>query len=89
MMNLTLHQSEKAKEKRHMDDVIMNGVTEYNEEMNVVLSKNKGKFVVEAKNECGYNSTSIDLDQLLKWVATNRTEIYMKHVSSSMLIAYG
>ena len=67
-----------------MDDVIMSGVTEYNEEMNVVLSKNKGKFVVEAKNECGYNSTSIDLDQLLKWVAINKPEYYMKYVDTDI-----
>ena len=62
----------------------MSGVTEYCEEMPVVLcetrglypSKNgAGRLVIKALNECGHNSTEVDLVELLEWIKQNRPEL--------------
>lgn len=48
------------------DEVILEGVEEYNEGFEVVLAKDSstGKLCVVALNEGGYNSTWIDAKQL-------------------------
>jgi hypothetical protein len=54
---------------------IMEGVTEYAEGLDVKLSVNKGRFVVDATNEGGYSGTDVDLVQLLEWVNKNMPEL--------------
>ena len=54
---------------------IMEGVTEYAEEMDVRLSVTKGRIVVGASNEGGFNGTEVDLVQLLEWVHKNMPEL--------------
>ena len=48
--------------------VKMEGVKEYNEEMAVYLVSENGVLMVEASNEAGFNSTRVDLVQLIKWL---------------------
>ena len=48
--------------------VKMEGVKEYNEEMAVYLVAEGGVLMVEASNEAGFNSTRVDLVQLIKWL---------------------
>jgi len=89
--------------QRPVDVLVMRGVDEYCEEMNVKLSQTTGKYnhgvpdeqcegygrlVVRATNEGGCNSTEVDLEQLLKWVAENKPEIYMRYVSKLMMRDY-
>ena len=54
---------------------IMEGVTEYAEGLDVRLSVNKGRLVVDATNEGGYSGTDVDLVQLLEWVNKNMPEL--------------
>jgi hypothetical protein len=58
---------------------IMEGVTEYAEGLDVRLSVTKGRLVVDAKNEGGYNGTDVDLVQLLEWVSKNMPELQPAH----------
>ena len=63
----------------------MRGVCEYAEELPVKLgywptSHGAGRWVVEAKNQAGYDGTAVDLQQLLAWVATNMPELYTKYL---------
>lgn len=58
---------------------IMEGVTEYAEGLDVKLSVNKGRFVVDATNEGGYSGTDVDLVQLLEWVNKNMPELQPVH----------
>jgi len=68
----------------------MDGVTEYNEEMDVELAITKGKWgggkpekdwdgrgriVIKAYNEGGYNSVEIDLVDLMNWINKNKAKI--------------
>jgi hypothetical protein len=86
-----------------VDTLVMFGVTEYCEEMDVKLAITGGKYaygvkesdhigygrtVVRAYNEAGHNSTEVDLLELLKWVAENKPEIYMEFVTSAMIRDY-
>lgn len=48
---------------------------EYGEEFPVCLGVVDGELVVEATNEGGHNGTSVNLRQLLKWVARNAPEL--------------
>jgi hypothetical protein len=57
----------------------MEGVTEYAEGLDVRLSVNKGRFVVDATNEGGYSGTDVDLVQLLEWVSKNMPELQTAH----------
>ncbi len=77
--------------------VVMCGVTEYAEEMNVEIRITEGLFgsnigqgreVIRAYNEAGCNSTEVDLEQALKWIATNKPDVYIKYVTSEMLSTY-
>lgn len=86
-----------------VDTLVMCGVTEYCEEMDVKLAITGGRYaygikesdhigygraVVKAYNEAGHNSTEVDLLELLRWVAENKPDIYMKNVSSEMMRLY-
>jgi hypothetical protein len=96
-------QNESDAKAHPVDTLVMCGVMEYCEEMPVTLrtttgvyaygvSENdyigRGRLVVKALNEAGYNSTQVDLLQLLKWVAENKPEIYMKNVTHEMMRLY-
>lgn len=81
----------------------LDGVAEYSEEMAVSLIRTDGKHkvgipkeewvgfgrsVIQAKNEGGFNSTEVDLEHLLNWIADNRPEQYMQYVTTDMIIAH-
>ena len=53
----------------------MQGVTDYEEGMDVQLVYEKGRPVVLAKNEAGHCCTRVDLIQLLEWVRDNMPEL--------------
>ena len=55
--------------------IIMEGVTEYAEGMDVSLSTRNGRLTIDAKNEGGHNGTDVDLVQLLLWVQKNLPEL--------------
>jgi hypothetical protein len=60
--------------------MIMKGVTEYCEGMDVELIQIFGydatkRYVIKAMNECGYNHTEVDLLQLISWVKKNKPEL--------------
>lgn len=86
-----------------VDAIVMCGVDEYCEEMDVSLVQTTGKYkhgipdeqregfgrlVVKAFNEGGCNSTEVDLEHLLKWVAENKPDLYMSFVTNSMMRDY-
>lgn len=55
---------------------IMEGVTEYLEGYPVSLrASESGTLHVVAVNEGGYNSTRVDLLQLISWLRKNRPEL--------------
>ena len=60
---------------------IMDGVTEYEEGMEVKLvyqkdrHTKKERYMVLAMNEAGHCCTRVDLIQLLDWVKTNKPEL--------------
>lgn len=54
-----------------MKKIVMEGVREYCEEMDVSLRTTNGRLVIEARNECGHNSTEVDLLDLLDWLKAN------------------
>ena len=59
-------------------EIEMDGVSEYCEGMPVMLTyafKN-GRPVVRALNSGGYDSTEVDLAELLEWVKTNCPDLY-------------
>ena len=58
----------------------MVGVTEYGEGMDVKLGYDKGRPVIVASNEAGYNATFVDLIQVLEWVDENMPEFKRKWV---------
>jgi hypothetical protein len=53
----------------------MQGVTDYEEGMDVQLVYEKGRPVVLAMNEAGHCCTRVDLIQLLEWVRDNMPEL--------------
>ena len=55
----------------------MKGVREYNEGMLVELdlAENDNRTVIVAYNEAGYNSTEVDLLDVIEWVKNNRPEL--------------
>ena len=56
--------------------MIAHGVTEYYEGFDVEVERQEnGTYVVNARNEGGYNGVSIDLEELIKWVKTNLPEL--------------
>jgi len=71
--------------------ILMRGVQEYHEEMGVELAKTeglanfdkpkeewkgRGRLVILAYNEGGYNSTAVDLMHIFKWIKTNMPELF-------------
>lgn len=52
----------------------MDGVREYAEECDVMLSEESGRPVVVAENEGGHNWTAVDLHDLLNWIRINHPE---------------
>lgn len=60
---------------QHTEAIIMEGVTEYAEGMDVSLSTRNGRLTIDAKNEGGHNGTDVDLVQLLLWVQKNLPEL--------------
>lgn len=54
----------------------LDGVNEYMEYYPVNLINNeRGRLVIKAFNEGGYNSTEVDLIQLLEWILKNRPDL--------------
>ena len=49
-----------------MSEIIMEGVKEYDEEMDVRLSTRNGRLTIDARNEGGHNGTDVDLVQVLE-----------------------
>ena len=47
-----------------------------------------GREVIRAWNEAGFNSTQVDLEHVLEWVAINRPKQYAKFITQHMLIKY-
>lgn len=79
---------------RNRVGIVMDGVREYDESEDVRIFRRlpngqpsaplhggEGRVVIRAYNEGGYNSTSIDLDDLLEWVAKYEPKIYERHRS--------
>jgi len=58
-----------------MSEIIMEGVKEYDEEMDVRLSTRNGRLTIDARNEGGHNGTDVDLVQVLEWVHKNMPEL--------------
>lgn len=60
---------------------IMYGVREYAEEMPVKLKQSDisldRRWVIEARNEGGFNGVEVDLLDLLKWLRENRIDLLM------------
>ena len=54
---------------------IMDGVTEYEEGMDVELVYENNRLAIRASNEAGHCCTRVDLIQLLDWVKTNKPEL--------------
>jgi hypothetical protein len=48
--------------------IVMTGVKEYAENMDVELQYVGGRYVIYAQNEAGYNCTMVDLIDVLLWV---------------------
>lgn len=68
--------------KMRKDDIKMDGVTEYAEGYIVVLgieeaknTKRGDRPVITAINEGGFNSTSVDVIELLTWIVKNRPDL--------------
>lgn len=55
--------------------IAMQGVTEYAEGFDAQLVWSHGRLAVQARNEGGFNTTAIDLMELLAWVKANRPEL--------------
>jgi hypothetical protein len=60
---------------QHIEAIIMEGVKEYAEEMDVRLGARNGRLTIDARNEGGHNGTDVDLVQLLLWVQKNLPEL--------------
>jgi hypothetical protein len=54
---------------------VMSGVNEYVEGFDVALENLKGRLVVRAINQGGYDCTYVDLLQLITWLKTHRPEL--------------
>ena len=58
-----------------MSEIIMEGVKEYAEGMDVRLGAINGRLTIDAKNEGGHNGTDVDLVQVLEWVHKNLPQL--------------
>jgi len=57
-----------------MKDIVMKGVREHAEKMDVELSIYHDRVVIHAQNEAGYNCTLVDLRDLIGWLRANKPE---------------
>lgn len=57
------------------DEVVMEGVREWDEGLAVSLIVKNGREYVRATNEGGHNSTAVDLRDLVAWLAANRPDL--------------
>lgn len=57
------------------DEIVMMGVREHNEQWEVTLLNERGRFIVQAKNAGGDNNTRVDLRDLIAWLRANRPEL--------------
>jgi hypothetical protein len=73
-----------------MKELIMKGVREHSEGMDVLLTetsglyeydtpvekwKGHGRLVIRAFNEAGFNNTQVDLLDIIVWIKTNRPDL--------------
>jgi len=61
-----------------MKNIIMVGVKEYCEDMDVILTTacmDRDRLVIKAYNEAGYNSTEVDLIDVIIWLRKYKPEI--------------
>lgn len=63
-------------------EMIMQGVSEYAEEMDVELitDPKSQRLVVQAFNEGGHNCTRVDILDLIEWVLKNRPDLIREAV---------
>lgn len=57
------------------NSIELENVREYAEELPVELCIHKGREVIHATNEGGFNSTSVDLLDMIAWLKKNRPEL--------------
>jgi hypothetical protein len=59
------------------EETVMKGVTEYCEGMDVCLIEISGqtRLAVKAYNEAGFNSTQVDVLELIDWLKTHRPDL--------------
>ncbi len=57
------------------EKVVMDGVREYCESYPVRLMERDGRLCIEAENEGGYNSTEVDVLDVLAWVKKFRPDL--------------
>lgn len=58
-----------------IDDLVMAGVREYSEELEVLLGEKNGRTVLRALYDFGYAETSVDLLDVFAWVKSNRPDL--------------
>ncbi len=62
--------------RRTANGVVMHGVREYGEGMEVELDcTTDGESIIVARNEGGYNSTWVDVLDLVRWLRANRPDL--------------
>ena len=57
------------------NEIVMEGVREYCEELPVTLGVKDERLVVCSQSEGGYYFTAVDLSDLLKWIDTHKEQI--------------
>ena len=62
--------------------IVMTGVKEYGENMDVELQYVGGRYVIYAQNEAGHNCTMVDLIDVLLWVHKHLPTLIPKEESN-------
>ena len=67
---------------------VMEGVTEYSEgyEVELLQTKGNGRWVIMAVNQGGFDSTSVDVINLIAWLRANRPELLTPADSENRLL---
>ena len=67
---------------------VMEGVTEYSEgyEVELLQTKDNGRWVIMALNQGGFDSTSVDVVDLIAWLRANRPELLTPADSENRLL---
>ncbi len=60
---------------------VMESVDEFCEGMKVDLVRTEGRIAIRALNEAGFNSTEVDLLQLLEWLANHREQTLLGEIN--------